>query len=223
MSRVQTLMTTMNLSLYCTMFSIFQSRNLRVFLYWWLLAGVTPPSLSPGWWCQQALTKECDGLGSVSDGEKRETWAALASRGLPGVGALVTKQNREDHNKSRWTISHNPHSDASCIADATYPCIIIPDPLIEIETRKIILFMWWLSPSPGRAWDHLQKLGIVRSGIIDGEEDDELGFQSTPASCPVNTSALWESSGVGVASDLSWDAVLFLLITAIRARWLCTH
>ena len=99
---------------------------LSCFLYWWPTPGrghtSIPLSLSLAWWSQEALTKECDGLGSVSDGE-RQHWTA---GGLPGVSALVTKQNREDFfSYSTFVAGSLQHSP-----------MIIPDPLLE--TRKII-------------------------------------------------------------------------------------
>lgn len=78
---------------------------LRAFLFCVLLTpgrGHTSSWLS--WWCQ-ALTKECDGLGSVSDGERWD----LSNTGQPGVAGHQCpghQQNREDHITRRMETFH---------------------------------------------------------------------------------------------------------------------
>ena len=119
----------MNHSLFCAIVSIFQNtRFLRAFLFSVLMTDAWPGShLHP--------TLSLSRLVISRSSNKRMRWsgvcerrreATLDSRGLPGVSALVTKQNREDYfTNSTFVAGSLQHSP-----------MIFPDPLLE--TRKII-------------------------------------------------------------------------------------
>ena len=125
----------MNHSLFCAIVSIFQNtRFLRAFLFSVLMTDAWPGShLHPT--LSLSLSLSLSRLVISRSSNKRMRWsgvcerrreATLDSRGLPGVSALVTKQNREDYfTNSTFVAGSLQHSP-----------MIFPDPLLE--TRKII-------------------------------------------------------------------------------------